>query len=160
MRRMERRSLRRRTVRRQNCHQGSHSGRVRPLPPSDVSGGEGYYPPPPNVDGQWSYGGVGNTPHIPISGSSTRRAEMVARIRAERRNIAPEALTRHHLKDGDNSTITVESPKAEEGSNFVSGLIKRLSDQTRFELVRDVDEQNVQRGYSNLAKLSLQKKLM
>ena len=79
---------------------------------------------------------------------------MVERIRAERRNIAPEALTRHHLatannngsnNNGDNNNgvnnngannSTTESPKAEKEPNFVSGLIKRLSsDQTTFELV-------------------------
>ena len=75
---------------------------------------------------------------------------MVERIRAERRNIAPEALTKHHLaasnnngannngdnNNGDNNSTTTKSPKAEKEPNFVSGLIKRLnSDQTTFELV-------------------------
>ena len=75
---------------------------------------------------------------------------MVERIRAERRNIAPEALTRHHLAttnnngandngandNGENNSTTTKSPKAEKEPNFVSGLIKRLnSDQTTFELV-------------------------
>ena len=92
---------------------------------------------------------------------------MVARIRAERRNIAPEALTKQHLAtanndgennntandDGDNDTTT-ESAKAEKEPNFVSGLIKRLSDQTTFELV--CRWQIVKKGYSNLTKLSLQ----
>ena len=105
--------------------------------------GQGY-PPPSNVE-QGSDG-----PHRPPSGSSKMRIEMVARIRAERRNIAPEPLTKHHLVEnnaekrhlarennevnGENSTS--ESPKAEEEPNYVSGLIKRLSDKTRFELVR------------------------
>ena len=81
---------------------------------------------------------------------------MVERIRAERRNIAPEALTRHHLAtsnnngannngandngandNGENNSTTTKSPKAEKEPNFVSGLIKRISsDQTTFELVR------------------------
>ena len=75
---------------------------------------------------------------------------MVERIRAERRNIAPEALTRHHLATANNNAAnnsgvnnngannsTTESPKAEKEPNFVSGLIKRISsDQTTFELVR------------------------
>ena len=79
---------------------------------------------------------------------------MVERIRAERRNIAPEALTRHHLatannnaanNSGDNNNgvnnngannSTTESTNTEKEPNFVSGLIKRLSsDQTTFELV-------------------------
>ena len=86
---------------------------------------------------------------------------MVERIRAERRNIAPEALTKHHLAtannngennngannngandngandNGENNSTTTKSPKAEKEPNFVSGLIKRISsDQTTFELVR------------------------
>ena len=69
------------------------------------------------------------------------------RLRAERRNVAPEALTKHHLATANNNednnnnynnsndNKTTESPKAKEEPNFVSGLIKRLSDQTTFELV-------------------------
>ena len=126
-RRMERRSRRRRTLRRQK----------QPLPPSDVSV-QGNRAPP-----QWSDGDPA-PPHAPGSSSRSRRVEMVERIRAERRNIAPEALTRHHLatsnnnganNNGENNSAT-ESPKAEKEPNFVSGLIKRLSsDQTTFELV-------------------------
>ena len=133
---MERRSQRRRTLRRQNRQQGPLVHQ--PLPPG-ISGQPGY-PPPTDV------GGLAETPHPPPSGPSKMRVEMVARIRAERRNIAPEALTKHHLakhngekhnfeeNNGENSTS--ESPKAEEEPNFVSGLIKRLSDKTRYELVR------------------------
>ena len=72
---------------------------------------------------------------------------MVERMRAERRNIAPEALTKHHLatannnednnNNNNNDNKTTESPKTKEEPNFVSGLIKRLSsDPTKFELVR------------------------
>ena len=76
---------------------------------------------------------------------------MVERIRAEGRKIAPEALTKHHL--GQNQTETgggaeenrtgtnggEESPQ-EEAKNVLASLIKRLSDQTRFELVRSRPE--------------------
>ena len=87
---------------------------------------------------------------------------MVERIRAEGRKIAPEALTKHHLEENhtetgdgaeDNRTVanvgaeenwTVtdvgeESPQ-EEAKNVLASLIKRLSDQTRFELVRSRPE--------------------
>ena len=140
-RRMERRSLRRRTLRRQNRQQ-------RPVvhqPLSPGISGQGH-PPPPNVGGQGSDGG-GLPPHRPPSGSSSKmRVDMVARIRAERRNIAPEALTKHHLTENNaekhhlaennEENGKTESPKAVEGPNLVSGLIKRLSDKTRYELVR------------------------
>ena len=87
---------------------------------------------------------------------------MVERIRAEGRIIAPEALTKHHLAENqtqtngsaeENRTVTnigaeenrtgtnigEESPQ-EEAKNVLASLIKRLSDQTRFELVRSRSE--------------------
>ena len=86
---------------------------------------------------------------------------MVERIRAEGRIIAPEALTKHHLgqnqtQTGGNAEETVTNVGAEENrtgtngaeeesppektKNVLASLIKRLSDQTRFELVRSRPE--------------------
>ena len=149
--RMERRSRRRRTLRRHK----------QPLPPSDLQGVEGSYQAPqaPQCSSDCQPSNTSSPPpHAPVSSTSTRRVEMVARIRAEGRNIAPEALTKHHLattanKNGENK-ITTESPKAKEEPNLVSGLIKRLSDQTKIESV--CPWQNVKKFYSNLAKMSLQ----
>ena len=89
---MERRSLRRRTVRRRTGRQGTHSGDTE----GHVAGGQG------GVDDQAT-----NTPpsHPPLPGpSSQRRVEMVERIRAEGRIIAPEALTKHHLAENQTQT--------------------------------------------------------
>ena len=76
---------------------------------------------------------------------------MVERIRAEGRKIAPEALTKHHLEENqtqtgggaeENRTLTNggEESRQEEAKNVLASLIKRLSDQTRFELVRSRPE--------------------
>ena len=76
---------------------------------------------------------------------------MVERIRAEGRKIAPEALTKHHLEEnqaqtggGAEKNLTgtndgEESPQ-EEAKHVLASLIKRLSDQTKFELVRSRPE--------------------
>ena len=150
---MERRSLRRRTVRRRTRRQGTHSGDT----DGHVAGGQG---------GRDGGGQATNTlpSHPPLPGpSSQRRVEMVERIRAEGRKIAPEALTKHHL--GENQTQTSggaeenrsvgnigaeenqtetnggsEETPQEEAKNVLASLIKRLSDQTRFELVRSRPE--------------------
>ena len=148
---MERRSLRRRTMRRRTRRQGTHSGDT----DGHVAGGQG------GGDDQ----STSATPsHPPLPGSSSqRRVEMVERIRAEGRKIAPEALTKHHL--GENQTQTSggaeenrsvgnigaeenqtetnggsEETPQEEAKNVLASLIKRLSDQTRFELVRSRPE--------------------
>ena len=111
--RMERRSRRRRTVRRQNRQQESFHGAKPPNP--DISG-RGLDP--------------GNNSFPPDA------SEMVTRIRAEGRNIAPDPLTKHHLTgEGSDASFKAESPKAE-GSNFVSGLFKQISDKTGLEWVR------------------------
>ena len=147
---MERRSLRRRTVRRRTRRQGTHSGDT----DGHVAGGQG------GGDDQ----STSATPsHPPLPGSSSqRRVEMVERIRAEGRKIAPEALTKNHLEENqtetvggaeenqsvtnvgaeENQTVAIggeESPQ-EEAKNVLASLIKRLSDQTRFELVRSRPE--------------------
>ena len=110
---MERRSRRRRTVRRQNREQDSFHGAKPPNP--DISG-RGLDP--------------GNNSFPPDA------PEMVTRIRAEGRNIAPDPLTKHHLTgEGSDASFKAESSKAE-GSNFVSGLFKQISDQTGLEWVR------------------------
>ena len=110
---MERRSRRRRTLRRQNRQQESFHGAKPPNP--DISG-RGLDP--------------GNNSFPPDA------SEMVTRIRAEGRNIAPDPLTKHHLTgEGSDASFKAESPKAE-GSNFVSGLFKQISDKTGLEWVR------------------------
>ena len=147
---MERRSLRRRTVRRRTRRQGILSGDTE----GHVAGGQG------GLDDQ-STSAPPSHPPLPEP-SSQRRVEMVERIRAEGRIIAPEALTKHHLGQNqtqtgggaeENRTVTnigaeenrtgtnigEESPQ-EEAKNVLASLIKRLSDQTRFELVRSRPE--------------------
>ena len=126
-------------MKRRTRRQGTHSGDTDGLVASGQGGGDGQSTSAPPS-------------HPPLPGpSSQRRVEMVERIRAEGRKIAPEALTKHHLEENQTQTGGgaeknrteinggEESPQ-EEAKNVLASLIKRLSDQTRFELVRSRPE--------------------